>query len=150
MIIYRFERTIGKRNGPFDGVCGTEPARTYDAVATTLGFPSAYDGPTLYNPAEEGTDARKHYITAGLKGFHFGFSSIVQLDNWFGCPEGRQAMEDVGCKLFKFSVHEDYVLRGSRQAIFRRAKADWRQEYDAVNYLPQEQPVYAADENLSP
>jgi hypothetical protein len=150
MIIFRFEKTTDERDGPFGGDHGTQPSLAYDKVATSLGFSSAYDGPTLFNHTEEGTDAHKHVITAGLKGFHFGFESLEQLDDWFSCPEGRQAMEEKGCKLFKFSVPDDYVLRGSHQVLFRRDKADSRQEFDAVHYLPREQPVYATDEDLSP
>lgn len=121
ILVYRFENEAGF--GPF----GTGHTWKFFSASCERGKgvnPQNMPAPT--DPAERGSAlAEKAKKAVGTLGdYVFGFASLDQIDQSFGCIKGRLAMHRRGCYLFVYRAATKDVVFGNHQLIFLKDTAE--------------------------
>ncbi len=107
MIVLRVETQ--DRKGPYNRLC------------CELGIGWETDGRHPSPSSDFPREALKESLWSDYN-WHFGFASEDQLREWFRDDELRQ-LEQRGARVYLFEVPAEYVVRGSRQIMFRKDKA---------------------------
>ena len=121
ILVYRFENEAGF--GPFN------TGHTWKFFSASCERGKGVDPQNMPAPtdlSERGSAlAEKVKKTGGnLGAYMFGFASLDQVDQSFGCIKGRLAMHRRGCYLFVYRAAAKDVVLGNHQLIFLKASAE--------------------------
>ena len=110
---------------------GRGPYRLNDTLRSKNG--DLYDHP---GPASDGSpELSLHSYSDEIRKYHFGFSSLASLGQWFHCPIiNARLRRNHNCRVSVYEVDRKHVVEGNRQTIFKRRHAKLVAEYSLHKY----------------